>query len=72
MASAAFDAFMSKVRALAVPPRLGPLRELRPQTDAARIALLKIALDQFLLAPGAQRVVGRDVWEFAQSVREDC
>lgn len=65
-----FDNFVQRIAAAVRPP--DPPAVLKPQTDGARIALLKIALDQFLLNPHLERVVGRDVWEFAQSVREDC
>lgn len=67
----AFAQFMERVQALC-PPSPAPVRSVRPQTDAARIALLKIALDQFLLTPGMEKRVGKDAWEFALSVREDC
>jgi len=68
-----FAEFMTRLRATVEPPsQTRDLRSLRPQTDAGRIALLKIALDQFLLSPGMEQRVGRDVWEFALSVREDC
>ena len=65
-----FSEFLERVQALVpIPP--APT-SVRPQNDAARIALLKIALDQFLLTPGMEKHVGKDVWEFALSVREDC
>lgn len=65
-----FSAFLARLQnVLPLPPVPA---ELRPQTDAARIALLKIALDQFLLLPGLEDHVGQDAWEFALNVREDC
>lgn len=64
-----FAQFMERIKALC-PPQPAPAP--RPQTDAAKIALLKAALDQFLLTPNMEKWVGRDAWEFALSVREDC
>lgn len=66
-----FEQFLERVRAL-VPPPPRPAEPQRPQTDEARIALLKLALDQFLLTPGIERAVGKEAWEFALNVREDC
>jgi len=68
MSSPAFTLFMQRVQGL--PP--SPAPTVRPQTDAARIALLKIALDQFLLTPEVEQLVGPSVWAFAINVREDC
>lgn len=65
-----FAQFMDRIKALCPPQPAA--QAPRPQTDAARIALLKVALDQFLLTPNMDKWVGKDAWEFALSVREDC
>lgn len=64
----AFTAFMHRIQGMPT----APAPTVQPQTDAARIALLKIALDQFLLTPGVEQLVGSLAWDFALNVREDC